>query len=286
MKEKIFVTKIFAVISAVVIFSFALTTFLQDSASVEILDNDGVPKAAIIDQLSDEIPNKGFQSKASEYLKAAGYEVDIITSKDVTVDFYKKLPQMNYKYIVVRTHGTADSDENSVVLFTGERYTEDKYISEQLFGHVKRATPLYELDFVVQNNEESEWLVINDTYKTLRVPANPIDKTKNEFFAISPKLVDELMKGKFSETTFILGGCSTMENNMMAKSLVQRGAAEVIGWDDTVGSGTNDTVMLNLLRENLINNLEMQDAVESVMQDYIPYWKYPDARMKYYSEST
>jgi len=50
-------------------------------------------------------------------LEKAGYQVDVFTTKDITVDFFKNLPQMNYEFVVIRTHGVADfGNENSITI--------------------------------------------------------------------------------------------------------------------------------------------------------------------------
>lgn len=99
--------------------------------------------AAIIDQLDDSIPNKRHQQKTLEYLENAGYDVDIYTTEDITVDFFKKLPSMNYKFIIFRTHSLEVPHlGNSTFLFTGEKYDVDKHILEQLSGQVHQAIPI------------------------------------------------------------------------------------------------------------------------------------------------
>lgn len=266
--NKILNSKSIAVISIAVAGLFVSFAFLQeDRVDAEIfVEQNGIAKAVIIDQLSDEIPNEFFQQKATGYLEEAGYKVDIITTKDITVDFYKNLPKMNYDYVVIRTHGATDDTNSDVVLFTGEKYTESKYTIEQLSGYVKRATPLLELSFQVLSSEESKWVQVNDTYKVLRTTAKPVDNSKNEFFAISSKLVDEQMVGKFQDTIFLLGGCSTLANPSMAEALVKRGASTVVGWSDTIGAWDNDMILLQLLEETLINEMKIDNAVELIMQ--------------------
>ncbi len=263
-----------------------IAIFLYDTAEANNMMVETIPKAVIIDQLYDDIPHEWFHQRASELLESAGYEVDIFTTEDVTIDFYKKLPLNNYKIVVVRSHGVADgNDQNSVTLFTGEKYTTDKYISEQLFGQLKKGAPLQEVTFLA-NAPESQWIIVNDTYRTLTVPANMVTSSDEEYFLITPEFVDSSMEGKFSQTIFILGGCSTMHTNSMAKALIKRGAISVAGWDNTVGSMDNDYSMLALLNNLLVENMEMEDAVDSVMDRYpIEQMKYP-ARLKVYSENT
>jgi len=207
--------------------------------------------AAIIDQLHDSIPNKSFQQKALEYLENAGYDVDVYTTEDITVDFYKKLPSMNYKFIYIRTHSLEEVTklQNSTFLFTGEKYNVTKYIREQLSGQVARGIPIYEQELMElqESNELSE------------------DKM---YFVVGSKMINELMVGKFPQTVIVIGGCESIRSLDLAESLVFRGASVVIGWDRTIGSMENDLVMLALLEEVLINKIGIHDGIVSVMQEF------------------
>src|SRR6267378_7915270 len=64
------------------------------------------PRAIIIDQLYDDYPNSGFEEAAKRYLQYGGYAVDLYTTKNVTIDFYKNLPLMGYKIIIIRSHAS------------------------------------------------------------------------------------------------------------------------------------------------------------------------------------
>jgi len=225
----------------------------------------GPPKAVIIDQLYNDMPNEKFHQQAKEYLESAGYTVDIFTTNQVTVKFFENLPQMNYKFVVIRTHGVVDvTEDEPVVLFTGEKYQEDKYISEQLFGQVKRGVPFIERNFQLSEHDSSDWVNVNETYSYITTPANRIDTITDEYFLISPKFVDEKMVGKFHDTTFFLGGCNTLAGPSFAESLVRRGASAVVGWDDKVSSWRNDRSLLFALEQILIENMDIKDAVEAV----------------------
>ena len=253
--------------------------FLQSEAKLETYS--GPPRALIIDQLYDEIPNTYFHKMATEYLQKAGFTVDIVTTKDVTVDFWKKLPTLNYKYVVVRTHGAENTED--VVLFTGERYSEDKYISEQLFGQVKRATPLQEIAYKVDGENSSEWVIVNETTRYLKTTISPVDETKDEFFAIGPELVKQAMKGKFDGTIFLLGGCNTLSNPSLAQSLTERGASMVVGWDDAVANRDNDYTLLYFLEKTLVENMEINAVLEGLGHNLKPeHMAYP-ATLNYYT---
>lgn len=236
--------------------------------SQEVLESntyDGPPRAVIIDQLYDQIPNISFQEEVTKYLVAAGYQVDIVTTKDITVNYYKNLPKMNYKYVVVRTHGAENSE--GVVLFTGEKYSEEKYITEQLLGQVQKAAPLLEVAYTVNDEGGSKWIKVNDTYSYMKTPANPVMESENEYFAISADLVNYAMNGRFDKTIFLLGGCNTLSNPSLAKSLTDKGAQMVIGWDDTIGNIDNDAGMLYFLKNSLVGNLTVDQILEDLPQN-------------------
>ncbi len=221
-----------------------------------------IKKAAIIDQLYGEFPNVGFQEQAEEYLKTAGYEVDLFVTEDITVDFYRELPSMNYEFIVARTHSLAikTQDKQSVWMFTGEKYTADKYIQEQLEGKVSRGVP-----FLTGPNIDRE------------------EAAKKRLFIIGSDFVDKEMVGRFPGTTLVLGGCDTMSYPFMAKSLVDRGASSIIGWYGLVTLYDNDTVLLDVLEEILINGQAPDDAVDYVMEFYDGAMQYNHSILKQYS---
>ena len=255
--------------------------FLQDGLEAENIEND-IDRAVIIDQLHGDLQNLYFTEKATEYLESAGYQVDVVRAENVTVDFYKQLPKMNYKYIVLRSHAVAQSIDNPVALFTGEMYTEDKYIQEQLFGQVLKGAPLRDILYNATIDTQ-DWEVVNSTYRTITFPANPEDAERDDFFLISPKLVKENMKGTFPGSIILLGGCSTLKNPSMAEALVAKGASTIIGWDDLVGSYDNDSGMLKMLKELLVNNLEPEEAIEKVSGIHVqnPKWS---ATLKLYTD--
>jgi len=273
--------KVIALISVGIIGS-AFVLLQDNDAEMETFD---LPlKAAIIDQLYEDYPNEDFHQKATEYLETAGYQVDVFTTESITVDFYKSLPKKNYQFVVVRTHGVVGSEDGSVMLFTGERYTEDQYIQEQLFGHVLKGTPFLERSFEASKHDSSEWVIVNDTYRYLKTPVQIEDDSVGDYFVISPKLVSESMDGKFPGTIFVLGGCNTMQDTSMAESLVKRGASTVVGWEVPISSAQNDFTLLKVLKETLINDMDIKDAVDFVMETEFRHP--PKIPLKYYSDSS
>jgi hypothetical protein len=272
-----------AVVIAIVAFSLIITVAMQQDFS-QSNTYDGPPRAAIIDQLHDDIESIYFQEKATEYLETAGYEVDLFTTQQLTVDFYKKLPKMNYEYIVFRTHaiGNDDGKKEPVSLFTGEKYRDDKYITEQLSGQIGKGAPY--MSSIVEVSADLSELNSNKTSIEIDVtPTSNIVDNSNPYFLIGAKYVDEIMEGKFPNSVLILGGCSTLSNPSLADSLIKRGASSVVGWDDLVGSVNNDNTMLTLLENHLIEKMELEDAVESAMDKSAKGSKY-NATFSYYNK--
>jgi len=231
---------------------FNLFGGFEENESTEIETEDEttitIKKAVIIDQLHQDFPNESFQQNATKILTDGGYEVDLFTTVDITVDFYKELPSMDYEFIVLRSHSLAIyGKKSSSWIFTGEKYEAGRYTQEQLSGMLSPGVPFRQgqISQLTQSDAKSERL-----------------------FMIGSKMVDEMMQGQFLGSVIILGGCDTMTHNYFAESLVKRGASSVVGWDGLVELRDNDAVMLSLLDDIFNENLEMGDAVEKVMNDY------------------
>ena len=155
-------------------------------------------------------------------------------------------------------------EEEPVAIFTGEKYADDKYIQEQLFGQLRKGAPFMSSQVEVSvdlSNLDEDGRVEHDTNLSLVDSSNP-------YFMIGSKYVDELMEGNFPNSVLVLGGCSTLSNPTLAKSFIDRGASSVVGWDRLVESNRNDDVMLSFLENVLIDNMEIQQAVELVIDEY------------------
>jgi len=224
----------------------------NESVTSEIITEDAttskIRKAAIIDQLARDVPNPLYQNKTMSYLLDAGYDVDLYTTEDITVDFYKELPTMDYEFIVFRSHSLAIyGDKPSEWLFSGEKYSNKVHISETLSGHLSPGVP-----FIVTEDQTI-------TYS---------QALKERYFMIGSKFIDESMVGQFPGSVIILGGCETMPHEFLAEALVKRGASSVIGWNQLVGSAYNDKVITSLLEEILVNGKQTKESVESVMENF------------------
>ncbi len=235
-----------AVLATVVVLVsvFSAQAFVENQTTLD----DGILNAAIIDQLHDGMPNTDFQQNATEYFKTAGYDVDLYTTKDITVDFYKKLPSMDYQFIVIRSHATAYLPMfSSEALFTGEMYSTKKHSADQLSGHIWKAVP----------------------YNATQIKKIGWENLSNQtYFVIGSKFVDEKMVGEFPGSVIVLAGCDTTRGKLFSQALLDRGASAVVGWDNTVLSTQNDKVVLALLEKMLVNGEEVPEAVSSVTFEF------------------
>jgi hypothetical protein len=211
-------------------------------------DNAPAPTktAAIVDQLSLTQANPEFVSDARKLLGEAGYAVDYIPGEQVTVDFYRGLPQHDYDLVLLRVHAgiTTEVDTSSgseteteyVSLFTGEPYSADKYGDEQLnrLGQAR----YYE-------------------------GADPL-------FGIGPRFIEESMQGEFDDTLIVMMGCDGLRSQRTAEAFLARGASAFVSWSQPVSADHTDTATKTLLENLLVKGLETTEAVERTATEVGP----------------
>jgi len=241
MSNKIIVITSIVIALGIITSSFVFEDLNQDSSK-------SIKKAAILDQLYEDFPNESFQNKATEYLEAAGYQVELYTTDEITVDFYKKLPLMNYEFIVLRTHGGSGPGDGSTTLTTGEKYKENKHLREIFNKQVGASIPI--IREAQMEDPSKEFLL------------------ENSYFDINSTFVEKGMEGEFPNSIMVIGGCSALNSTLLAESFVSRGVSSVIGWNGLVGDRDNDRITLAFLKEVLVNEIEIDDAVEIVMNNY------------------
>ena len=206
-------------------------------------EDEGPPKAAIVDQLSLTVPNPEFVREATSKLEQAGYTVDYYPGEEVTVSFYRQLPFFEYDVIVFRSHADRlqaidDRGEafDEVVLFTSEPYSEDRYQSEQ-------------------NDHD---LVI------VRYSAGG-----DPFFGVAAGFIDNLGNG-FDGAQIIMMGCEGLLTDTTAKAFIDRGARSYISWNETVTATHTDAATSVLLGHLLLDGLPPGDAVAETMAEVGP----------------
>jgi len=218
-------------------------------------ESDGPDTAAIIDQLHILEANPAFISEATLLLESYGFEVDVWQGSEITVDFYRKLPSLGYKFIIFRVHsGILISLEEegakalpTTYLFTAENYTTTRYIGEQLTDKVSNAVMVEDYPLV---------------------------------FAVNTDFLRE-SDGAYDDTVVLAMGCESYCYDDMPAAFVEKGASAYIGWSNVVTLEYVDEVMLDLLGNLCSANLTVSEAIDHVMTDHgnDPYF---DAFLRYY----
>jgi len=196
-------------------------------------------KAVIIDQLSIRNPNPEFITKATNILEAYGFEVDVWSGTDITVDFYYKLPSMGYRLVVLRSHsGLLVSLENgqpvyldTTYLFTTENYSTGKYVGDQLADRVSNAE---------------------------------MDADSPLVFAVNSEFIKRA-DGNFNKSIILAMGCESFKYDDMAAAFLEKGASAYIGWSDTVTLQHVDDVTLDLLNNLCTKNMTFTQGITSTM---------------------
>jgi hypothetical protein len=211
--------------------------------------------AAIIDQLYLLQPNPELIASAAGLLESAGYEVDLWQGADITVDFYRKLPGMGYRVILLRVHsGTLmeqQGDEwvevKNTFLFTSENYSTTRYVSDQLADKVSYA----EMD----ENTPVVFAVNSDFFRGL--------------------------KGSFDNTVILAMGCESYRHDDLPLAFRDKGASAYIGWSDIVSLEHVDKIILDLLENLCTDNMTIGQAVSGTLHDLgnDPYF---NSYLKYY----
>ena len=143
------------------------------------------PRAAIIDQTGYSFPSPEFIAEAREILEGAGYDVEYVPPEEITVGFYRTLPDKGYDFILFQTHSTSEvmvTDENKEesdyvpgpFLFTTELYAQQRYLPLQISDQVRASELFFE--------------------------GSPL------LFAVGPKFVRRSMRDLFPGTVIVIGG--------------------------------------------------------------------------------
>ncbi len=194
-------------------------------------------KAVIVDQLSLRQPDPEFITQATNILKSYGFEVDVWSGNDITVDFYNKLPSMGYRFVILRSHsGLLVSLENNepvyldtTYLFTTENYTTNKYIGDQLADRVSNAE---------------------------------MEENSPRVFAVNSEFIKRA-DGKFNNSIILAMGCESFKYNDMAAAFLEKGASAYIGWSDIVTLQHVDDATLDLLKNLLTDNLTFAQSISA-----------------------
>jgi hypothetical protein len=193
-------------------------------------------RAAIVDHLSISHPNQAFVKECSDILKKAGYAVDYYKGEEVTVEFYRNLPPLEYDLIVFRVHSAYIHKYLSLAMFTSEPYSKERYFQEQVRNRVVRS-------FI-----------------------EPYRQGDPDYLAITDKFVRYSMQGSFKNTTIIMMGCTGIKK-AMASAFLEKGAKSYIGWNGLVSANHTDAATLQLLKHLLLERHTIAQSVAQTMKE-------------------
>ena len=178
-------------------------------------------RAALVDGLSVEYADPWFVDNVTKTLVSAGYTVDYFGPEKFTVDMFANLPGGGYGLVIIRAHTAATS------IITSEVYSASKYVYEQLIGAVSPATI----------------------------------GTQAEYFAVASQFISGQMHGRFQNAIIVLMGCGDPSDRLaVATAFADRGAATLIGWDNSVSASHTDTTT-SVLLSALARGKTVQEAV-------------------------
>jgi len=245
-RERRIATALFTALIVVIVILSAYFgyTYLNQPQEQTINPESTEPKAAIVDQLSLTFPNKTFIEKATKILEQVGYKVDYYPGEKVTVEFYRNLPTHGYKIIILRAHSSATlpgGTETPTVLFTSERYNPSKYVYEQLTDQ------LWEVGYSVEDKEKG---IV--------------------YFGVTPLFVTQSMKGKFENAVIVMMGCEGLDNPLMAKAFVDKGAKVYISWNQQVSASHTDLATTHFLKHFLIEKRTVKEAIQETYKEVGP----------------
>lgn len=226
---------------------------------------DGPPPmtAVIVDQLSLTSPDQAFVDNATQTLRDAGYTVDYVPGKDVTVDFYRDLPSKGYGLVIVRAHSgfvlrdrTDKQGPKDTFLFSSEPYSEDVHGSDQA---KRRLSVAYYFNTGLEQIDESDPAALQRAFRD-----------EPRYFGIKPGFIESSAHGRFPGTTVVLMGCNGLGSDALAKAFIGRGARAVVGWDDLVSAGHTDDATEKLLGHLFVDRLSMNEAVARTASEVGP----------------
>jgi len=210
------------------------------------------PRAAVVDQLGLTQPNPAFVQAATSILEEAGYTVDYYPGEQVTVDFYRNLPSLGHKLVVLRIHSGPSTKGDYLGLFTAEPYVETEHAAELGQRHLGSGR-YYE--------------------------GGPA------YFAIGPDFVRSTMQGRFKDSIVIMMGCYGMSYERPTLDFIGKGAKAVIGWDGTVSAEHTDEATEHLLRHLVIDKLDAVEAAARTMNEVGPDPSYGSELLVYPPEA-
>lgn len=194
-----------------------------------------VRKAAIIDGLSEDIPNPSLINEMSNLLRSSGYEVTIFNGSQVNIELFRNLPEMGFTLIIMRLHGGRIQQPIGLFIGSGlfaEPFSEGKYEYEYYSGYFLKGVAYV---------------------------------GGKEYFVITPAYVSEKFQGRFPGSAIIILSCYSMWDQVLASSFIEKGASIVVGIDHKTDVQYLDRVGLELVKQ-ISQGASVEEAVSKTME--------------------
>ena len=186
-------------------------------------------KVLFIDQLYEKGINNEFSITCQNILVNKGYKIKTIRGENVTLE---TLTTLDWKrsLIILRMHSGVF--ENSTWLFTGQKYSNTRYVLEQLSGDINIGRcPSYE---------------------------HPVFTFSSQFIKRHFEFTED--------STIIMMGCNGMEMEDISSSFHEKGCKIVIGWSGPISKTKTDEVSLSVI-EHFLTGAPIDQIIEKQNQE-------------------
>lgn len=205
-----------------------------------------IAKAAILDGLYDSCPNVIWTESITNCLSNAGYRVDLFSGTNVTIGLLSSIH--GYEILILRMHSVVHTD-GFLYLFSGEHYSESKYVEEQ------RARVVW------------GGLTFNHT--------------EQPYFALNAVLLGDIYDG-LNGSSIILMGCNGTSSPYSIQRLFEQGVKQYISWNGYVDPDHSDKATLELAEASYAEHLGLEEAVKKVNREIGPD-PYCGSTLEYYA---
>lgn len=203
----------------------------------------GIPKAAIIDQLGSSRLDEAIRDENQTFLESAKellykrFSVVDFYSDNATVEQYRQLASAGYRLILWRAHSALDLNSKYIAISATDKYGSVNY------------------DQYLENGQLTVCNITGYLY-----------------FGITPKFIDEVMAGTFQNTVIVLMSCNGLKQDYLktAQAFEAKGAKVVISWDDWVSPSDNDNGTSLLLQYLISENDTVGAAVGKISPFFSP----------------
>jgi len=176
--------------------------------------------------------NLTFLESAETLLQERFSAVDYY-SDNATVEQYANLASLGFKLIVWRGHSALDNSSGYVALASTDKYGFKDY------------------DTYLANDQLALCNITGDA---------------NLYFGITPKFIEQIISGRFTDTVIFLMSCNGLNPDYLktAQAFQNKGAKAVISWDNWISSFDNDGAADALLQYLINKNYTISEAVSQI----------------------